>query len=222
MQIWQGAWAVVGDVASSEAVRIGALPNVCSQFLPEVVQAFKWDFPNVRIQVTPGTNAGLLGALRRGETDLVIGRLSSSDDMRGLVFEALYDEPLVFVVRASHPLASRPATLRDVLGYPLLLPPEGTIIRQELSRFLAGQGVGALADIVESTSSDFQRAYISTTECVAAIPRGVVQDALAEGVFHDLAIGQGDLKGPVGLTTNPDLRPGKAVASFLQRVRARA
>ncbi|MEO1677298.1 MAG: LysR substrate-binding domain-containing protein [Pseudomonadota bacterium] len=220
LQIWQGTRAVVGDVGYQEVVRIGALPNVCSQFLPQIVMPFKEEFQAVRVIVSSGTNARLLSGLRLGETDLVIGRLSSSEDMRGLVFEALFDEPLVFVIRPAHPLAGTKTTLQDVLQHPLMLPTEGTVIRQEVSRFLAGHGVGRLPDLIETTSPDFQRAYVAATDCVAVIPRGVVINDLERGDLIDLGIGRGELQGPVGLTTNPEIAPGNAVTLFLQRIRA--
>ncbi|MEO1238887.1 MAG: LysR substrate-binding domain-containing protein [Pseudomonadota bacterium] len=219
LQIWQGTKAVVEDIGAHEAVRIGALPNVCSQFLPRIVAEFKSHLPSVRVVISPGTNMGLLGGLRRGETDFVIGRLSSSEDMRGLVFEALYDEPIVFVVRPTHPLAGQTPSLQDVLEYPLLLPPEETIIRQEVARFFAGQGVGRLPDVIETTSSDFQRAYLAITESVAVIPRGVIQREIETGRLVDLGIGHSDLSGPVGLTTRPDTKPSAAVDLLMKHVR---
>ncbi|WP_126979623.1 LysR substrate-binding domain-containing protein [Frigidibacter oleivorans] len=219
LQIWQGTRAAIGDVGAQEVVRIGALPNVCSRMLPSLIASFKVQMPGVRVVINPGPNAVLLGALRHGETDIVIGRLSSSEEMRGLVFEALYDEPLVFVVRASHPLAHKSPSLQDVLDYPMLLPPEGTIIRQEVSRFLAGQGVGGLPNVIETTSSDFQRAYLAITESVAIIPQGVVQREIESGDLVDLGIGGRGLVGPVGLTTNPDVKLSGAVAMMVQHVR---
>jgi len=122
-------------------------------------------------------------------------------------------------VRPTHPLARNALSIQDVLGYPLLLPPEGTIIRQEVSRFLAGQGGGSLPDLIETTSSDFQRAYLAITEGIAVIPRGVVQRELEAGELVDLGIGHGDLVGPVGLTTNPEVTASRAVAIMLQHVR---
>lgn len=219
LQIWQGAKAVVGDVGAQEVVRIGALPNVCSQFLPRLVARFKAEFPAVRVVINPGANAGLLSELRLGATDLVIGRLSKSDDMRGLAFEALYDEPLVFVVRPEHPLVRQSPSLQDVMQHPFVLPTDGTIIRQEVERFLAGHGVGRIADLIETTSSDFQRAYVAATNSIAVLPRGVVQSELETGALRQLEIGVGELVGPVGLTTNPDLKPTGAVALFVQRIR---
>lgn len=218
LKIAQGAQAVTGHIGTGETVRIGALPNVCSQYLPSLVKDFKAAYPEVLMTIRPGTNVDLMDSLRRGETDFVIGRLSTSDDMRGLVFEALFDEPLVFVVRAEHPIATRP-TLQDALSYPLLLPPTGTIIRDEVDRFLAGQGVTSLPDVTESISSDFLRDYLQMTDCVAATPRGVVRSDLARGAVRQLRLGNDGLRGPVGLTTNPDMRAGNAVSNFIQRIR---
>lgn len=218
LRIFQGVRSVTGEVLSDEIVRIGALPNVCSQFLPAIVQVFKSEYPSVRVRVSPGTNAGLLDSLRRGETDFVIGRLSSSEDMRGLVFRALFDEPLVFVVRGGHPLSGGQATLEEALTFPTLLPPEGTIIRQELSRYLSGQGVSELPDVVETTSSDFQRSYVARTDCVAVMPRGVVQAELESGAFVHLDIAKDAMRGPVGLTTNPELRLGSGAGKLAETI----
>ncbi|MEM6824938.1 MAG: LysR substrate-binding domain-containing protein [Pseudomonadota bacterium] len=218
-QIWQGTNAVIGNLGANETVRIGALPNVCSQFLPSVLKDFKTAAPKVRVLIIPGTNADLLGRLRSNECDFVLGRLSTSDDMRGLVFEALYDEPLVFVVRECHPLAGQNVTIEEVLGYQLLVPPEGTIIRQEMERYLAGRGVTQLSNLIETTSSDLQRAYLRMTDSIAITPRGVVQDELENREFVTLPLDEGGLSGPVGLTTNPDMRPSPAVQRFLTVIR---
>lgn len=219
LQIWQGAQAVVGDLSTNETIRIGALPNVCTEFLPNVIYQYKSLFPEVMVRVTPGANVDLLNSLRRGEADFVIGRLSSSEDMKGLTFEALFDEPLIFASRKGHPLASERESLQEAVAYPLVLPPEGTIIRQELSRFLATHGITQLANVIETTSSDFQRTYLSMSDAIAVVPRGVMQDDINEGTVVRLEIGVGEMLGPVGLTTNPDLRPSEAAESLRNIIR---
>ncbi|MEM6637376.1 MAG: LysR substrate-binding domain-containing protein [Pseudomonadota bacterium] len=220
LQINQGLQTFFTDADQTNQVRIGALPNVCSQVLPSVIASYKADFPLSKVAVFPGTNARLLEGLRRGETDLVIGRLSSSEDMRGLVFEALFDEPIIFVVRAEHEIEPETASLEDLQRYPLLLPTEGTVIRQEIDRFLAGHGITRPQNLVETTSSDFQRAYLTSSECLAAIPRGVVRADIERGVLKELPLAEGDLKGPVGLTVNPLSAHSGAVREFMQRIRS--
>ncbi|MEM9342062.1 MAG: pca operon transcription factor PcaQ [Pseudomonadota bacterium] len=221
-QIHLGTRAVLGQLEGQQTVQIGALPNVCSQFLPELIASFKTEVPNVRVVITPGGNKELLSALRQGERDFVIGRLSTSSDMRGLVFEALYDEPLVFVVRNGHPLAKRAPSVQAITDFPLVLPPEGTIIRQEIDRYFTQHGVTRVPDLIETISSDFQRAYTASTDSVTVIPRGVVQADLADGSFVQLTHGEEELRGPVGLTLNPEQRPGGAVEMLLQRIRRHA
>lgn len=220
LQISQGLIAAADDVDLSETVRIGALPNVCSQFLPDIIHTFKSSYPEVIVKVVPGVNAELLQGLRRGETDMVIGRLSSSDDMRGLQFETLFDEPLIFVVRSGHPLSARNATLESALTFPLILPPMGTIIRQEVARFMSAHGVSRLPDLIETTSSDFQRAYLQKTDCVAAVPHGVVQHDLDSGDLIRLPLEDASLTGPVGLTLNPKARESAAASLILAQIRS--
>lgn len=219
LQIWQGTNAVIGNLGLNEAVRIGALPNVCSQFLPPIVLAYKAEAPEVRVEIATGINRDLLAQLRRGETDFVLGRLSTGDDMRGLVFEALFDEALVFVVRKDHPVTLHQPSLADALGFPMLIPPAGTIIRQELDRFLSSQGVSDVGDRIETTSSDLQRTYLRLSDAIAVAPRGVFQNELETGEFVQLPIGQSGLSGPVGLTTNPDVQLSPAVRRFLSFIR---
>lgn len=218
-QIHLGTRAVLGELKGQQTVRIGALPNVCSQFLPRLIASFKAEFPSIRVLITQGTNSELLSDLRQGERDLVIGRLSNSSDMRGLVFEALYDEPLIFVARADHPAAKVTPSLQDLTNYPMILPPEGTIIRQEIDRFFTRYGIGRIPDVIETVSSEFQRAYLTSTDSVAVIPRGVVQADLTNGAYKELPFGTGELLGPVGLTLNPERRAGEAVDLLLERIR---
>ncbi|MEM7464381.1 MAG: LysR substrate-binding domain-containing protein [Pseudomonadota bacterium] len=219
LQIAQGVSAATGDVSPTDPIRLGALPNVCSQFLPDIVHGFKLDYPHVTVTILPGTNANLLDGLRLGETDLVLGRLSSTDDMRGLVFETIFDEPLIFVVRRNHPLASSTAQLEDTLSFPYVVPPRGTIIRQEMDRFLASRGITDLPNVIETTSSDFQRSYVLKTDAICVIPRGVFMTDLTAGEIVSLEIGEAELTGPVGLTTNPELPVSAPMVDLLERIR---
>lgn len=219
LHIMQGTDAVTGSASTGRVVRIGALPNVCSHFLPMIIKQFKKNDPDVCIEIAPGTNSELLDRLRRGEADFVIGRLSSSEDMKGLAFEALYDEPLVFVVRPNHPLTATKASLQDAISYPMLLPLKNTIIWQEIARFLASKSASSLRDVIETTSSEFQRTYLETTDSVAIIPRGVIQRDIEQGTLVELNVTGEELRGPVGLTTNPALQLNEAVQLLLTQIR---
>jgi len=222
MQISQGVRAAATPDQAVDRLAIGALPNVCSQILPPIVAALKEAHPRSTIAIQPGTNADLLDGLRRGASDVVIGRLSHNSDMKGLSFEHLFDEPLIFVVDASHPLIGADASLslRAAMAYPFLLPPEGTIIRQEVNRFLILEGLSRPSNVIETTSSDFQRAYLRATDCVAVVPKGVVQPEIEKSELYPLPIQGEALSGPVGITTNPEAKATPLVGEFIKAVRA--
>jgi len=191
--------------AVREPVSIGALPNVCAQFLPGVAAEFKRRYPTIPLRIITGGNTELLNKLRINEVALVLGRISSGEEMRGLAFEHLYDEPLVFLVRPVHPLAQEAILTADqITQYPLILPRPETIIRVEAERFLASQGIAKIENLIETIAFEFIRTYLRDTDCIGVAPRGVFQRDLADGSLVELRFGQNKLLGAVGLTTRPD------------------
>jgi LysR family pca operon transcriptional activator len=83
--------------------------------------------------------------------------------------------------------------------YPCLFPQNGTIIRDELDRFLIAEGVQRPKNIVESLSIAFGRSYTRKSDAVWFIPRGVAEAELASRTLVELPIA--GMKGPVGITT---------------------
>ncbi|HVZ54628.1 MAG TPA: LysR substrate-binding domain-containing protein, partial [Pseudolabrys sp.] len=191
------------------AVTVGALPNVAARLMPEAVRLFKQDAAGTLVRViTGGSNSRLLDQLRLGELELVVGRLAKSEHMTGLSFEHLYSEPLSIVVRRHHPLASAKRFLLTALSqHPWVLPDNGTIIRQEIDRFLLAEGVSPSANIVESTSVSFGRAYVEASDAVWFTPRGVAEADIASGDLVALPVRAGAMEGPVGITTRADVAP---------------
>lgn len=214
----------VARAASEHAVTVGALPNVAARLMPEAVRLFKQDAAGTLVRVvTGGSNSRLLDQLRLGELELVVGRLAKSEHMTGLSFDHLYSEPLSIVVRRQHPLAAtKPFPLGALSRHPWVLPDNGTIIRQEIDRFLLAEGVSAPADIVESTSVAFGRAYVEACDAVWFMPRGVVEADIASGHLIALSVPAGAMEGPVGITTRADVAPTPAGRLLIDAVRRAA
>lgn len=214
----------VARAASEHAVTVGALPNVAARVMPEAVRLFKQDAAGTLVRViTDSSNSRLLDQLRLGELELVVGRLAKSEHMTGLSFDHLYSEPLSIVVRRQHPLATTKRFALSALSHhPWVLPDNGTIIRQEIDRFLLAEGVSPPADIVESTSVNFARAYIEASDAVWFTPRGVVQADIEAGHLIALPVPAGAMEGPVGITTRADVAPTPAGRLLIDAVRRAA
>lgn len=204
-------------------IRIGALPNVAATVLPQALLRFGEEVPLARVCVRTGSNAQLIAALRQAELDLVIGRLGEPSDMQGLSFEQLYTEPLVFAVRAGHPLAARkrlaPAAL---LEHSLVLPDAGTRIREAADRFFLACGLGLPHSVIETIDVSFGRSFVLQADAVWCAPAGVVENDLRAGTLVRLPLDTAVTAGSVGLTLRADRPPAEALQRLVDEVRASA
>ena len=212
--------AVRPDVA---VIAIGTLPTVASTVVPHAIRQFKLGWPGARLSVRSGVNAELLALLKRGELDLVLGRVAEPSEMRGLSYEHIYEEDLVLVVRPGHPLAGLsevdPAA---VVQFPMLVPLPGTAIRHSVDSFLIRHGVGLGKDMIETISDTFARAYVAISDTVWMIAVGVVEDDLRIGRLARLACDTHHTTASVGLTLRSDVVPSHAVRALLECIRAAA
>ncbi|WP_157015561.1 LysR substrate-binding domain-containing protein [Mesorhizobium xinjiangense] len=210
----------------AEVVTLGALPNITRRVLPEIILEFKRIHPEVVVRLLTGTNIDLLGKLRTGEVDFVIGRLADPDTMTGLSFEHLLYEILAFAARPGHPLAGLDkVTVVDINRYPVIIPQPETVIRAELDKFMIAQGLPRFDDTVETTSFEFAKPFLLHSDAIVALPLGAMEPELSEGILIQLAAPTEALRGPVGLSFFPG-RQLSPPASFLltilrERIQAR-
>lgn len=202
------------------SISVGVLPTVAARVLPRAVRRFKEDGAETIVSLATGSNTVLLGQLRVGELDLVVGRLAAPELMTGLSFTHLYSERVAFIVRPGHPLLAETAfNLARIRAYTILYPIAGSIIRPYVERLLIANGVGALPDRVETVSNAFGRAYTRETDAIWIISHGVVARDVAEGSLVELPVDTRETLGPVGLTTRADVAPSPAVQMFMNAVR---
>lgn len=79
-------------------VRLGAPDDYAAYFLPGILTRFAGAFPRVQVEVRCDPSSLLLGALARGEVDLVVSSCSSSSDTGRVIAY----EPVVWVTSAGH------------------------------------------------------------------------------------------------------------------------
>lgn len=217
----QGVESVSHAHGADAVVRVGALPTVEVEVVPRAVAKFTTGPLACRVHVESGPSSHLLGLLRAGAIDFVVGRMPEPEVMAGLAFEHLYTEPLVLAVRPAHPLLAQPAlTLRHVEPFPALVPPRGAIIRPTVEALLLAAGITRLPSEIESVSNSFGRAYALLTDAVWFISRSVVAADLANGALVALAIDMAASHGAIGITTRAGAEPGLPTAALIAAVRA--
>ena len=183
---------------------VGALPTVSARLMPQSVQAFQSESPNVRVRVVEGRNADVLTMLRSGDVAFVVGRLARATEMQGLSFEHLYKEDIGIYVKRGHPkFGSKTAKFSELLQAPMVLNMPGTIVRDEIERYFYMNGIQPPSIVVETDSATLARSLAVHEGRVWISPKGMAQSDVDNGTLVRLDIRGWALEGSVGITTNP-------------------
>ncbi|ASJ73199.1 pca operon transcription factor PcaQ [Granulosicoccus antarcticus] len=208
------------SAGTSSPLRIGALPSVAADLLPDVVLRFSELSPATPVTVEDGRIGALVDRLRSGDLDLVIGRMGRPETMTGLSFTQLYSEQVVFAVAADHPLAHAMAheCNLDALGsHRILYPPKGAAIRPLVDRFFITNGIGDWPNRLETVSSSFGRAMtLGPAAAIWIISKGVVARDIQAGRMVTLPIDTKTMAGPVGILARSEEDPTPTIRLFRQ------
>lgn len=119
---WQGK--------SGGRIVIGAMPLSRARWLPRAINAFQQAHPGVRIAVIEGSYSELVGPLRDGEIDFLLGALRTDMLIEDLDQDAAFIDRPQIAMRSDHPLAkSEEVELADLVRYPWVLPSSDTPLR---------------------------------------------------------------------------------------------
>lgn len=194
--------AMLQDLEAGEGPRlsIGALPTVSASLVPDALAQLAAESAHNRFSVTTGDNRYLLDLLRRGQLDLVVGRLPAPETMAGVDFEPLFHEQVAVVVAQGHPVLQGGRLTAPVLQrYPVLMPSQGSIIRPAVEQMFLEHGLVAPRNAIETVSATFGRRFTLDHSAIWIISEGVIKSDLAQGLMEKLPIDSDGTRGAVGL-----------------------
>jgi DNA-binding transcriptional LysR family regulator len=205
---------------ASGRIAIGALLVAAPVLVPLALARFKQRFPKHTVLVQEGSATALLPALRRGELDLVVGRVSSDVPAEGLDFEAFYSEPMQVVARVGHPLARRRSLkLRDLAGQMWVVPAPDAPYRRRLDAAFRQAGVTPPQRLVESVSIAVNKMLVQKSDMLGVMPRDVAREYAALGLLRVLPVKLPPPSGPVGVITAIGHPLPPAAADLVQALR---
>lgn len=144
--------AMVADVVAMRheirgTVRLGMIGTAGRWLVPHLFARVRTRLPGVRLTVTDGTNTTLEPQLVAGQLDVAAVSMPVQSDE--LSVHPLFEEDLVLVVVAGHPLerAPRPLPLDALADLELLLPAPGTALRTEIDAAARMAGVALRASM---------------------------------------------------------------------------
>ncbi len=114
-------------------LRLGVIYTVGPYLLPYLIPFAREQAPYMPLVVEESYTAALAERLKRGELDLIVVSLPFEEP--GILTRPLYDEDLVVLLPASHPLAARDRiSVADLAGEEVLLLGPGHCFRDQVLR----------------------------------------------------------------------------------------
>lgn len=168
--------ALSGD-APQGALKLGALESTAASRLPPVLAEYHRVHPQVRVELTTGTNDALTAAVADRRLDGAFVA-EEPDHRRSLDAEAVFTERLMIISAASHPAIRSP---RDVAGDPLIAFPQGCAYRRALERWL-GRSSPSPTPVLELMSYHAIVACVASGSGIALLPESVLDTVESRGI----------------------------------------
>lgn len=201
---------------SSGRVVIGSLLAASTDILPTAIDQLINDRPNVAVKIVEGTNDALMPALRKGEIDMVIGRLPTHRHRDEITQEKLYDESIVAVAAPSHPLVGVPdLSFAQMKPFGWILPPPETSLRRQVDSFFWQQDMYSPQVSVESVSFLTNRRLLAQRPLISLMPSHVPEQDIQWGSLAKLDWKVPFGAGPVGVSLNAKSRLSPASTVLL-------
>ncbi|KGF66977.1 hypothetical protein LL06_24945 [Hoeflea sp. BAL378] len=154
--------------------RVGSVTDGAVAFVVPAIQELKKTATGADIHVDVAPSDVLVEGLFRGEYDFVLSRIPPGYDKHQLEVRRGRHEDICFLMRAGHPLASRPAApLAGLAGHEWITQAPHTPLRQAVESVFVSAGVALPRDIVNTTSMLVMIAYLASSDAIAPIPRQV-------------------------------------------------
>jgi len=114
------AKACAADAPDAGRLVVAAIPTIAPYFLPPVVASFCDAHPKAQVEIIEEPTASILSLLANGDADCGILGLPVRAD--NLLIEPLFEEELLAVLPADHPLAAKKkVTLEELAAEPFVL-----------------------------------------------------------------------------------------------------
>ncbi len=178
IQLSDEARAIVSGRVPRGVLKLGALESTSASRLPRILAEFHRHNPEVRLELTTGTNDDLTSKVADRRLDAAF--TAEAPSARALEHIPVFAERLILISNSDHPLIRR---ARDVQGASLIAFPEGCAYRRALQRWIGRESL-ATSRVLELNSYHAIVACVASGAGVALIPESVLDTMAAAHVLR--------------------------------------
>jgi DNA-binding transcriptional LysR family regulator len=190
IQLSDEARAVVSGGIPRGVLKLGAVESTAASRLPRILAEFHRRHPEVRLELTTGTNDDLMNKVADRRLDAAF--TAEAPAGRALAHTPIFPERLILISDSNHAPIRR---ARDVEGATLIAFPEGCAYRRVLQRWLGHDNL-ARRRVLELGSYHAIVACVASGSGIALMPESVLDTMLDTHVLRHLIP-----KAQAGITT---------------------
>ena len=141
------------------SLTIAAYADLVLHYLPQVIQRFRIEYPNVHIRLLARHHSEMIQMARSGEVDLALSTTQNVLDS-SLDFMDLFTSSTMMLTPLGHELLEQqPVRLEDISKWPLILYGPNTILRTRLERAFREQGLD-YEMVMEMDNVEYAKRYV--------------------------------------------------------------
>ncbi|HGP0979618.1 TPA: LysR substrate-binding domain-containing protein [Klebsiella aerogenes] len=197
------------------SLMIGCSP-VATDCVAQAILALLKEMPTLHLNIEEKVMTPLLHDLLSGVVDVVVGRVGGRALELPLNYRVLYTEPVCFVARPEHPLASMPRlSWADLATWRWIVWPTGTPIRQSIDNALVDNGVMLPENTIESASMNVTSNLLQSSDMISILSLRLAQHYAEHRQLTILNLPRIEQKGSVGVFWRKSEVPSLALTRFL-------
>jgi DNA-binding transcriptional LysR family regulator len=202
---------------------IGTVLNPGTNLIPMAVARVKQQYPGLLVSIELDSSKPLMEKLMQGQLDMLVARVLDWQGSERLNFEPLADEPHDVIAGSQHPLAARrDLCLEDLVEQSWILPPPGSLVRDNLVSVFLDRGLPLPRNIVQTNSLPVITSLLRLTNMIVPLPRESVLPYCRSGVLTVLLEKLGVKIGSFGIITRRDHRLSPGAQTMLKALRETA
>ena len=208
------------EQGSAGKLCIGSIMAASPAVLTQALIRLKALYPLLTIEITVDTSDRLSDALRRGDLDLVIGRVPGTN--AGVFsFSPIAEEALSIVASPQHPLAGQARVAwAELLAYPWILQPHGSPMREVMEHEFKNQRSPLPRGLIETASILTTTNLIGNSDMLAVMPTEVAERYEAHGLLACLRYTVRQRLSVYGTIAARDRPAGPAATQLMQFLRS--
>jgi LysR family transcriptional regulator of gallate degradation len=200
---------------------IGALPLSSGHLVPLAVERTLRQHPGLGISIVDGTYETLSHGLRCADVNVIVGALRPEQNEPYATHEALFDDTLIVVVRADHPVLRRSDVhnLRDLADQAWLVPLAGTPSRGAFQQAFRAAGVAPPRIQLEVNSPSIVRGLLLSGDRLALLSPRQVQQELRQGILAVVPVEVTQTRRTIGIATLRSSEPSPGLIALIDSLR---